>query len=277
MQYNPLVRLAKDYSNNLIRINSISEFIRKPDDEPDRYLSSKGAFMFPIRGECKIYFNDDVYLANPNTIIHGCPNKHLIFEVISNEPFEHINLYYDTPHMFLFDIEVDNMPWYIEKLHLLLDIYHNNDIKSSLQKEDLATSIFEHIFENYMIKDIKNNQVLMDEVVSYIHSHYSDHLTLAQLAAYAGKTPNQFSYLFHLHTGLRPIDYVITFRLKAAMKMLKYDDASINEIASKVGYDDPLYFSRLFKKHLGTAPSQFRNSYTYSSTSLFSNHVNTSV
>lgn len=276
-QYNPLVHLAIDYSNNLIKINNISKFIRKPNDEPDRYLSSKGAFIFPIRGECKISFDGEVYIANPNTIIHGCPNKRLTFEVIGDEPFEHINLYYNTNHGFLFDIAVDNMPWYIEKLHSLLDIFHKNNVKSALQKEALAASIFENIFENYMTKDIKNNQALIDEVVSYIHNNYFEPLTLAQLAAYAGKTANQFSYLFYLHTGLRPIAYVISYRLKEAMKLLKYDDSSIAEIAIKVGYDDPLYFSRLFKKHVGYTPSQFRDSCSFSSVSLFSSHANASV
>ena len=150
--YDPIEQLAKDYSNNLIRISNISHFIRYPNDAPDRYLTSKGAFIFPIRGECKIYFDDEEFFANSNTIIHGCPNKHLTFKVIGTEPFEHINIYYHTNQSFLFDINTNNMEWYIKKLKLLIDVYHKNNFKASLRKEDLATSIFELIFKNFLLK-----------------------------------------------------------------------------------------------------------------------------
>ena len=55
--------------------------------------------------------------------------------------------------------------------------------------------------------------------------------------------------------GIRPIDYIIQYRLKKSFEMLN-DGYKVREVALSVGYDDPYYFSRLFKKHFNFSPSE---------------------
>ena len=57
---------------------------------------------------------------------------------------------------------------------------------------------------------------------------------------------------------IRPINYLIKYRLEQAIKLLKEEEYTIQEVAALVGYSDPLYFSRIFKKHVGYSPSQVR-------------------
>ncbi len=119
-------------------------------------------------------------------------------------------------------------------------------------------TIFEQMFINCYPDIIKDNQSLVEEVASYIKENCHKQLTLKKLAEYAGKTPEQLSYLFKRHLDIRPVDYVIQCRLEKAVKLLQYEEYSVQEVAKEVGYADPLYFSRLFKKHLGCAPSSIK-------------------
>ncbi len=82
-------------------------------------------------------------------------------------------------------------------------------------------------------------------------------LTLDELAELHAMNPKQFSYYFHKYTGFRPIDYVIHYRMERARELLQTGDFPIRDIAASVGYTNPLYFSRLFKKKLGITPSSY--------------------
>ena len=70
-----------------------------------------------------------------------------------------------------------------------------------------------------------------------------------------------FRKAFKAYTDLSPIQYVIKLRLQAARKLLMNTDKSIKEIAIYLNYDDSLYFSSLFKKHVGISPTTFREKY----------------
>lgn len=66
------------------------------------------------------------------------------------------------------------------------------------------------------------------------------------------------SRMFKHHTGLTPLQFLLNIRLSAAKNLLKDTNLTISEISSMVGYDNPLYFSRLFHKHVGITPRDYR-------------------
>lgn len=59
-------------------------------------------------------------------------------------------------------------------------------------------------------------------------------------------------------TGLSPIDFITTIKMKKALQLLTQSNLSVSEIAYKLGFNDPKYFSRCFKKHYGKTPSEYR-------------------
>ncbi len=63
---------------------------------------------------------------------------------------------------------------------------------------------------------------------------------------------------FKQYTGMTPMQYIISVRIANAQRLLGTLDYNVTEVASIVGYDNPLYFSRLFRKQKGCAPSQYR-------------------
>ncbi|GAS80346.1 helix-turn-helix domain-containing protein [Paenibacillus amylolyticus] len=99
---------------------------------------------------------------------------------------------------------------------------------------------------------------LVDVVVSYISSHYRQNLELKELAALAGCSVRQLQRRFKQEKQLGPMEYVIQLRMENASRMLHHTDASIGEIADKMGYRDMYYFSRAFKKYYGVPPLRYR-------------------
>ncbi len=76
-----------------------------------------------------------------------------------------------------------------------------------------------------------------------------------------GMSLSWFQRSFKETTGYTPMQYVITIRMNSAKKLLETTDYGIADIAALVGYDDPLYFSRLFHKHSGASPSVYRKQF----------------
>ncbi|WP_059042382.1 response regulator transcription factor [Paenibacillus rubinfantis] len=94
---------------------------------------------------------------------------------------------------------------------------------------------------------------------AYMESCPAEELSLQQVAAYVHLHPGHLSELFKKETGSTFGDYVIALRMRRAMELLAVSPAKVSEIAGLTGYEDVKYFSRLFKKHTGKTPSEFRD------------------
>ncbi|WP_338788117.1 response regulator [Metabacillus sp. FJAT-53654] len=92
----------------------------------------------------------------------------------------------------------------------------------------------------------------------FIHAHYQESFSLEDVAAYVDLTPTYFTKLFKEQTKLTFIDYVTAYRIEKAKELLLQTKLSLKEIAYEVGYKDPNYFSRVFKKWTNRTPKQYR-------------------
>jgi AraC family transcriptional regulator of arabinose operon len=82
--------------------------------------------------------------------------------------------------------------------------------------------------------------------------------TLAELAREAAMSIPHFTELCRRQTGMPPLALLIRLRLQRAMDLLQQGNHNVSEAALAVGYEDPFYFSRLFRKHMGVSPSACR-------------------
>lgn len=94
--------------------------------------------------------------------------------------------------------------------------------------------------------------------IKYMTEHYMEPLSLGDLARQACLSIPQYGLLFKKYTGTSPARHLTQIRLRFACEQLKYTETSISDIGLSVGFEDPLYFSRLFRKNLGCSPSEFR-------------------
>jgi AraC-like DNA-binding protein len=98
----------------------------------------------------------------------------------------------------------------------------------------------------------------LDSTLDYLRKNIDKPLTLQNMADQAQLSKSHFARLFKEQTNYSPIDYFIRLKLQRACMQLSLTRQTIREISLAVGYEDPYYFSRLFKKIIGKSPSQFR-------------------
>lgn len=97
---------------------------------------------------------------------------------------------------------------------------------------------------------------------NYINSHYSEHISLVDVANYVGLSPSYLSSLFMQTMSIHFIDYLNTVRVIKAQKIILSNPCLKNyEVGIKVGYTSEKYFSRIFKKTTGITVSQFRSAH----------------
>ncbi|MBR5376109.1 MAG: helix-turn-helix domain-containing protein [Lachnospiraceae bacterium] len=92
----------------------------------------------------------------------------------------------------------------------------------------------------------------------YIEENYSRDISLDDVAGYAEVSPYYLSRTFKEETGETFMEYLTSLRMKKAMELMKDPDYSIKDICTEVGYSDPNYFSRIFKKSEGLTPTEYR-------------------
>jgi len=113
----------------------------------------------------------------------------------------------------------------------------------------------------YMLSGSSDTNKRFENVCEYIHNNFSKNLTLEELATKCNLSESRFSHLFTELFGKSPKQYIMNVRMENAKELLLDSDMSILEIGSAVGFDDQNYFSRIFKKHCGMSPNEFRNEY----------------
>ena len=96
-------------------------------------------------------------------------------------------------------------------------------------------------------------------ILTYIQEHYSERITISELAAYSGLSGNYFSAFFKNHFGMTFTHYLTGYRIEQACTLLETTDLSVTEIALQTGFDTTSYFIQKFKKAMGMTPNRYRN------------------
>lgn len=96
--------------------------------------------------------------------------------------------------------------------------------------------------------------------IGYIQQHFTEKITEEQMACLCCMRPFQFSRSFRKHCGITFQEFVQRTRIEEAMRLLRNPNMPILDIAFAVGFKDQSYFTRVFKKHVGIAPTAFRES-----------------
>ncbi|MFY0762195.1 response regulator [Metabacillus dongyingensis] len=100
------------------------------------------------------------------------------------------------------------------------------------------------------------------EASRFIHDHYQEDISAEQAAGHANMSISYFSLLFKQVTGFTFLDYLTGYRMERACFLLLHTELKTYEIAEKVGYGDPRYFSQVFRKRLNVTPSEYRKKKT---------------
>lgn len=96
------------------------------------------------------------------------------------------------------------------------------------------------------------------DIMSYIHDHYAEKITLDDMAAAAFISKSEVLRCFKNITGQSPFEYLKNYRLRNAAYMIQNTSCSINTICGLCGFDDHSYFSRSFKELYGCSPRDLK-------------------
>ncbi len=98
----------------------------------------------------------------------------------------------------------------------------------------------------------------IDRAINYFNENYAKEINIEEYAISSHMSVSWFIKNFKNITKLTPLQYIIFLRLNSAKVLLRTTDYSVKQIANTVGFDNALYFSRLFHKHTGVSPLKFR-------------------
>lgn len=109
-----------------------------------------------------------------------------------------------------------------------------------------------------------NNSVSDDtvsEIMQYLSEHIGEKITLEDVMKEFSLNRNKLNELFIKETSMTCLNYLTRMRVNLAQIMLAETEIHISEIADRVGFEDPNYFVKVFKKHTGVTPSKYRSSF----------------
>lgn len=127
----------------------------------------------------------------------------------------------------------------------------------------LSLALAELYQRNYSPSNNGQNKHLT-YAIRYMYQHLNENLTLAQLSEELELSKSYLNVIFQKYAHHAPLEFFIHLKMTEACKLLKATDYCIYEVAQKMGYADPYYFSRLFKKVVGVSPKEYqKGSYCY--------------
>ncbi len=116
---------------------------------------------------------------------------------------------------------------------------------------------FKYISQYRQIRKVREYDVV-ENAIYFMKENLKDKITLDMLATHTRLSPSHFSMKFRKKTSRSPMDYLMHLRIQKACQYLDATKLRINEVAMRIGFEDPYYFSRAFKKIMKTSPVHYR-------------------
>ena len=134
--------------------------------------------------------------------------------------------------------------------------------------EDYIVSLFKDILllvdrqQHEQKKATGDVQEQIERAAAYFNENYNTKISIDDYAESLHISTNGFIHNFKQYAGMSPAQYILSLRMVNAQSLLERTTYNIKEISEIVGYENPLYFSRVFKKEIGKSPAQYRKEMT---------------
>ena len=112
--------------------------------------------------------------------------------------------------------------------------------------------------KQYRRANVDTSIDIVEQAIHYMRENIEQHIAMDDVLHYVGYSQSHFTSLFKRKTGMSPLSYLNRLKVEYACHLLQTTDLRVNQICYKVGFEDPLYFSRLFSKVMGMSPIKFR-------------------
>lgn len=220
-------------------------------------------FVLVNKGNAVMYGKKEITFGEHDLLVMH-PGEKIHYKALTGWSISWLGLYGDDvcKYIDLLDISPDNpiirISLYNELRTVMDKIYDISDDTSFSAKLSVTGLIYE--FFSILMKSTSENSrtEIINAALKIIDYNFCEKITVEQIAEHLSVDISHFSRKFTGKTGISPKKYILDKRINREKELLLTTAASVLEISNSVGYDDQFYFSRIFKKHTGFTPTEYR-------------------
>ena len=231
--------------------------------------------FYCVQGKGYYTLDGHTFTLNPNQyVIVPATDKPLVYWSDTEDPWSIYWVHFTSDALQAFNrayhIVPEQGPQYIphnEKgIRIWEEMYEN--LSRGYSPENLMNTnlCLYHLIATFVFSQQQNQnssspeKAIIRETIDYMKNNLDKTVRIEDFADLNKYSVSHFSKLFRLTTGMSPIEYFIHLKMQKACQLLYTEDSRVKQIAALLGYDDPYYFSRLFKKYMNTSPETYRKS-----------------
>ena len=231
--------------------------------------------FYCVQGKGYYTLDGHTFTLNPNQyVIVPATDKPLVYWSDTEDPWSIYWVHFTSDALQAFNrayhIVPEQGPQYIphnEKgIRIWEEMYEN--LSRGYSPENLMNTnlCLYHLIATFVFSQQQNQnssspeKAIIRETIDYMKNNLNKTIRIEDFADLNKYSVSHFSKLFRLTTGMSPIEYFIHLKMQKACQLLYTEDSRVKQIAALLGYDDPYYFSRLFKKYMNTSPETYRKS-----------------
>lgn len=224
-------------------------------------VSGKGKYI--VNEKVYNISKGDTFLIYPNTVVSYCADE--------NHPWEYYWVGFGGIDVKTLIDKTD-----FSKNNCVIHTNKENEIKETLLQIYNASGeeFYKHIkmigylyqFLSILIEESKHkpegidiSQSYTKKAIDFICENYNREINVTDIASFVGISRSHLYKIFTKHLSVSPKNYLDNFRIMQAKELLERTNFTINEVASMVGFDDQLHFSKSFKKIVKKSPKQYKN------------------
>ncbi len=222
--------------------------------------------LYIINGNCRVYYGGKYHALEAGNYVFyepGHKQEYLYDEGVDTRTFW-LHFHGTAVETVLKDCNLSYGPHNAEKNSRLENIFEklvNASYPAAKQVKTYANGLLLLLLSE-LGGQRKNKEIpkAVAEVLEYIHLNYFLSLDIDELAKKCGLSRSRLMHVFKEVTGTSMLNYHLQFRLEKSKELLAVKSLSVAQVASMTGFEDALYFSRVFRKYVGMAPSDYRKS-----------------
>lgn len=256
--------LLWDYAS--IKVLDVRHTMLRAGEALRSYRLPASMFLLAARGGAQVLLDEMEFEIKRYQVVHSGKGTHLDI-TLREEEFEYYMIFYkatmplpsrqemlrllerSNPFHLQYSFSPNQPVSLFDKIKLMDQEWRHSGSLERLQVKSLFYQFVYSIMQQFYEQGVDMKEPdLAAQAILYLKDHYTESINLELLAESLNYSVPHFSALFKKRTGYSPIDYLIRIRIDKAANLLVETDATLREIAASVGYKDPYYLSRLFKK-----------------------------
>jgi len=164
----------------------------------------------------------------------------------------------------------EDVPWQKEAIRRFQEAFsaftsdrYGYEIVVQVELMRFLLVLMENLQERVCESDLMQNKdaVRIKQMLGFIHEHYAESLTVAQIAGVSAISESECYRCFRKVLDTSPIDYLLQYRIRAAAGLLSVTDMSISDICFATGFNSPSYFAKVFRQELLVSPRAYRTAH----------------